>query len=56
MTVVTVLEEAGRVGQGPKLGAACMCMLSCSVVTDSCNPTDCSPPSASVHGFPRQEY
>ena len=21
-----------------------------------CDPTDCSPPDSSVHGFPRQEY
>ena len=21
-----------------------------------CDPMDCSPPSSSVHGFPRQEY
>ena len=21
-----------------------------------CDPTDCSPPGSSVHGFPRQEY
>ena len=27
-----------------------------SVVSDSCNPTDCSPPGSSVHGFSRQEY
>ena len=25
-------------------------MLSCSVVSDSCNPTDCRPPGSSVHG------
>ena len=27
------------------------CMLSCSVVSDSCNPMDCSPPGSSVHGI-----
>ena len=31
-----------------------------SVVVQSrpalCDPMDCSPPSSSVHGFPRQEY
>ena len=27
-----------------------MCVLSCSVMSDSCNPTDCSPPGSSVHG------
>ena len=26
-----------------------MC-VSCSVVSDSCNPMDCSPPGSSVHG------
>ena len=28
-----------------------MCMLSCSVVSDSGQPTDCSPPGSSVHGI-----
>ena len=27
------------------------CVLSCSVVSDSCNPMDCSPPGSSVHGI-----
>ena len=29
-----------------------MCaMLSCSVASDSCNPTDCSPPGFAGHGI-----
>ena len=27
-----------------------------SVMSDSCDPMDCSPPGSSVHGFSRQEY
>ena len=27
------------------------CVLSCSVVSDSCDPMDCSPPGPSVHGI-----
>ena len=27
------------------------CLLSRSVVSDSCDPTDCSPPGSSVHGI-----
>ena len=29
----------------------CCAMLSFSVVSDSCNPMDCSPPGSSVHGI-----
>ena len=29
--------------------------ISCSVVSNSCNPMNCSPPDSSM-GFPRQEY
>ena len=31
---------------------ACVCARSCPTL---CNPTDCSMPVSSVHGFPRQE-
>ena len=31
----------------------CMCEQSCLTL---CDPTDCSLPGSSVHGFPRQEY
>ena len=31
-------------------------VLSHSVVSDFCNPMDCSPPGSSSMGFPRQEY
>ena len=35
----------------------CVCMcVSCSVMSDSCDPMDCSPSGSPVHGFPRQEY
>ena len=27
------------------------CVVSCSVVSDPCNPIDCSPPGSSVHGI-----
>ena len=27
------------------------CVLSCSVVSDLCDPMDCSPPGSSVHGI-----
>ena len=30
--------------------------LSCSVVSNSCDPMDCSLPGSSVQGFSRQEY
>ena len=30
--------------------------VSHSVMSDSCDPMDCSPPGSSVHGFSRQEY
>ena len=35
-----------------------MCALSCSDMSDSCNPMDCSPPGSSVPGtgLSRQEY
>ena len=26
-------------------------VLSCSVMSDSCDPIDCSPPGSSVHGY-----
>ena len=26
------------------------------IMSDSCDPVDCSPPGSSVHGFSRQEY
>ena len=29
----------------------CVCVLGCSVGSDSCNPTDCSMPGSSVHGI-----
>ena len=28
----------------------CVCVCMCSVMSDSCNPMDCSPPDFSVHG------
>ena len=38
-------------------GLTLLCaMLSCSVVSDSRQPHNCSPPGSSVHGFSRQEY
>ena len=30
--------------------------FSCSVLSDSCDPIDCSPAGSSVRGFSRQEY
>ena len=33
-----------------------LCVLSCSVVSNSCKPRDYSLPGSSVMGFPRQEY
>ena len=30
--------------------------FSCRVMSDSCDPIDCSPPDSSVSGFSRQEY
>ena len=33
------------------LHSVCVCMLSRSVVSDSCDPKDCSPPGSSVHGI-----
>ena len=29
----------------------CVCMHACSVISDSCNPMDCSPPGSFVHGI-----
>ena len=29
----------------------CVCVCLCSVVTDSCDPMDFSPPGSSVHGI-----
>ena len=29
----------------------CVCMLGCSVVSNSCNPMGCSPPGSFVHGI-----
>ena len=31
-------------------------LVSCSIISDSCDPMDCSPPGSSVLGFSRQEY
>ena len=28
----------------------CVCVFSCSVVSDVCDPMGCSPPGSSVHG------
>ena len=33
-----------------------VCVLSPSVVSDSCDLMDCSPPGASVHGIFQEEY
>ena len=30
---------------------ACMCVLSCSIRSDFCDPMNCSPPGSSVHGI-----
>ena len=38
------------------LRVQCVCMLSCSIVSNSCNPMGCSLPSSSVGGISRQEY
>ena len=49
-------HNAGELGSIPGLGRSpgglrsMCCMLSCSVVSDSATPTDCSPPGSSVHG------
>ena len=43
-----------RKGRGTRdqiVNIRCVCGLSCSVVSDSCNPIDCSPPGSSVHGI-----
>ncbi|CAI9179049.1 unnamed protein product [Rangifer tarandus platyrhynchus] len=34
-----------------KIHLNCHFVLSCSVVSDSCDPTDCSPPGSTVHGI-----
>jgi len=33
-----------------------VCVLSSSVMSNSCDPMDCSQLGSSVQGFPRQEY
>ena len=34
----------------------CACMLTCSIMSNTHDPMDCSPPGSSVMAFPRQEY
>ena len=34
----------------------CVCIFSCSFVSDFCDPMGSSPPGSSVHGFCKQEY
>ena len=34
----------------------CVCIFSCSFVSDLCDPMGSSPPGSSVHGFCKQEY
>ena len=46
-------DKAWEVGWLQRLALSLLLHLSCPTL---CDPTDCSPPGSSVHGFSRQEY
>ena len=47
---ISGLNRGGERKLGLKLLSSNMCMLSCSVMSNSLWPMDCSPPGSSVHG------
>ena len=50
-TALSGTEVEKALSTNVELGSVCLQVFSCSVVSDSCNPMDCSPPGSSVHGI-----
>jgi len=53
------ISSKGKESEKNRGVCVCVCLCVC-LVAKLCpilyKPMDCSPPSSSVHGFPRQEY
>ena len=47
----TTLISAHLLMKNPFSLCPLLLLFSCQVISDSCNPTDCSPPGSSVHGI-----